>query len=212
MRVLQSATGSNRYGEIPDYDGVITDLSKRKAAAKTLITQANSVQISKIFDYYNLPINDQNKKATCPFPQHKNGRESSASFYYYPETNSFWCFGCKTGTKCCDFVAALDQSTKLKSAIKIIELFGDSGIGDNTLDEQDNFTSKLILMLEFSSCVRKFRQRFSDEKSESFIEKLSGIFDELNEKHALNNDAMIFVIDTLKNKINKYEQYKIWVI
>lgn len=36
----------------------------------------------------------RNWKALCPLPEHD---EKSASFYVYPETNSFYCFGCLRG-------------------------------------------------------------------------------------------------------------------
>lgn len=36
----------------------------------------------------------------CPLPGHD---DSSASFYVYPETKSFWCFGCQRGGDVIDF-------------------------------------------------------------------------------------------------------------
>lgn len=36
----------------------------------------------------------------CPLPGHD---DSSASFYVYPKTKSFWCFGCQRGGDVIDF-------------------------------------------------------------------------------------------------------------
>lgn len=64
---------------------------------KELIKKANTVPLINIFKKYNISLSDQERKSRCPFPSHNGGRESSASMFYYPDTNSFFCFGCRKG-------------------------------------------------------------------------------------------------------------------
>src|ERR1700684_4389287 len=72
---------------------------------KELIKKANSVPLPTILKHYGHHIDAYNRYIICPFSFHKGGRENGGSFCYYPDTNTFWCFGCKTGTTPVSFVS-----------------------------------------------------------------------------------------------------------
>ena len=87
-----------KYGKLSWNDNLID---------KNIFAKANSSNLLNIFNYYNIDIDSYNNKIICPF--HKNGQEQSASFYYYPSTNSFHCFGCKVSGQAVDFVSLYED-------------------------------------------------------------------------------------------------------
>lgn len=204
MCSLQNSTRTIGSSETPGETGDIAASFTGKDYYRDLINRANTVPLKKIFKHYRLRLDENNKKIVCPFSFHKGGRESSGSFYFYPQTNTFWCFGCKTGVAGCDLVAGLENCGKVKAAIKILELFDSDADDDNIFDKQ-NFSQKLEIMMEFSNLVRKFLHENIDNKSRVFIEHICSVYDELNLKHKdLSNEALRHVVDQLKEKINSY--------
>ena len=169
---------------------------------KELINRANSVPITYIFKHYGIRLNETTNKIVCPFPSHKSGRENTPSLKFYPHTNSFWCFGCNVGRGCCDFVAAMEAISKAKAAYKIIETFNDiSSIEDI---DQVNYSERLEIMLGFSNFVREFRQSNFKQSSDKFIEDICAVYDSLNIKHDLSNDALKSIVEQLKNEIDSF--------
>ncbi len=202
MRNLSSANGSFSYGETSWEDGDSPDSIARKKY-QDLIGKANSVPIIKVFSLYSLRLDEVNRKITCPFKSHKGGRESTASFYYYPHTNTYWCYGCKQGSHPVDFVTYMDGCTRVKAAKKILEKFN-SDIDPDLFVDKNDFHESLKIMLTFSNFVRDFRYNFSDEKSTKFIEQNCQMYDNITTKHNLNNEALKLVVDRLIENINKY--------
>jgi hypothetical protein len=170
---------------------------------RELIQRANSVPLVSVFRYYGLRLDASNRKITCPFPSHQGGRERTASFLYYPQTNTFWCFGCKIGVAACDFVAMMDNTTKLNAAYKILELFNADALDGEEIDRQ-NFSERLEIMLDFSTVIRTFRQINMDQDSFNFIERMCETYDAINLKHKLNNEALRSVVQQLKDKISSF--------
>lgn len=66
-----------------------------------LFDAANSVSINQIYEAYAGSIPPQYGNAKCPFQGHD---DSTASLHLYPDTNTFYCFGCKKGKTPVDFV------------------------------------------------------------------------------------------------------------
>ena len=203
MRNLPNTDGSNGYSTTPRKTGSFTEAFEGDGY-RELIEKANAVSLQSLLKLYGITVDECNRKIVCPFPSHKGGRESTPSFYYYPQTNTFWCFGCKIGVGCCDFVAAKDKISKPRAAQKIIDLF-------NLKIDQINIKNNLLftdetldLLLEFSTLVRDFRDVNKDEKAFLFIEEICCAFDTINLKHNLNNSALKFLIDKLKLKIISY--------
>jgi len=177
MRSIQNSTGPISSSETPGEAGDFAAPFTGKEYYHDLIDRANTVPLIKLFKYYGLRLDDHNRRIICPFSSHQGGRESSGSFYFYPQTNTFWCFGCKTGVAPCDLVAGLDNSNKVKAAI----------------------------MMEFSTIVREFSQANPDQKSHSFIEYICSVYDDLNLKHKdFSNEALRRVVDQLKEEISSY--------
>ena len=171
---------------------------------KDLILKANSVNFLDIFKKYNVRIDAINNKTVCPFPFHKGGRESTASFYFYPKTNTFWCFGCKTGTTCCDFVSNMEKINKLIAANHILNQFKTNENYLNINEDQD-FEEKFMIIKSFSLNIREFISFYNDEQSLFFIEEIAQTFDKLIDKYPnLSNDALQSVIKKLNFKIKEY--------
>lgn len=205
MCELSSINRSISNSETLWTDRNITENSTRKELYFNLIKKANSVPIIKLFKYYGLALNEYNHKTICPFSFHQGGHERSPSFYFYPKTNGFWCFGCKTGSQCCDLVANLDKISKVEAALKIINLFNDDVDEDAILVDRNDFTEKLKIMLDFSDTVREFRKNNIKAEGYIFIENICQVYDAINLKHNFDNKALRSVVEQLKEKINCYE-------
>lgn len=202
MRLLSGRKGHESYGEIQWEDGNTETSFTVSSESESLIRRANSISFLEIFRYYNLSLDNDNLKSTCPFLKHKGGRENSASFYFYPETNSFHCFGCNSGRSTCDFVSIFDSISKFEAAQKIIELFGDSE-SQLLIDDSDNHSNKIIILNSFSSYIRDiYIKNLGNQSAISNIEKIISLFDKLNDKYDLSDDALESSILKLKLKID----------
>lgn len=167
-----------------------------------LIEQANSVELSKLFDIFNVKLSSISRKIKCPFPSHSGGKEHSPSFFYYPDTNSFYCFGCKRGglsSHSVEFVSFMKEINKFDAADFIISHFNHG----NAIVY--NKTAQISKHIEFSDAVFNFREIYKDEKSFLFIEEISKAYDILNDKYVLNDEALDTMIKLLKAKIDAYK-------
>lgn len=169
-----------------------------------LINRANSVPLIKVLRHYGIRLDPYNRKTTCPFKSHKGGRESTPSFYFYPDTNSFYCFGCKAKSRPCDFVAGMDNCTKVQAAHKLLQLFESDVDEDNIFDRTD-FAERLKIMLDFSEAVREFYQTYSAAEARVYVEGACQKYDTLNLKHKFDNEALRSVVDQLKVYITLYK-------
>lgn len=173
-----------------------------------MIHQADTVPLHKILRHYGIRLDEINRKAVCPFNSHKGGRESSPSFYYYPETNSFYCFGCSKGGKHAHgakFVAWMDNTNEYLAAHKIVEMFSSDVDESIILDDPTNFSERLKIMMDFSNSVREFRHLYQNDKSEQFIDGIAAVYDAMNVKHDLNNEALASMVEQLKIKMSNYQ-------
>jgi len=204
MCKLQDTTRSDSNIESQWEDRDFTKTFTGNSYNKDLIKKVDTISIVNIFKNYGLRLNEYNIKSICPIPTHKGGRESTASFYYYAHTNTFYCFGCQKGGGCCDFVAAMDRISKISAAYKILELFGDD-VSDEDFTQED-FSVKFEMMRKFSDTVREFYQEHFDKKAFDFIEKICWIYDNLNAKHKdnLTNEALSKIVNNLIFQIKSY--------
>lgn len=208
MRELSNTNRSDGYGETPGETGSSSKPSSGKVFYQDLIRQANTVPIINVFKHYGVRVSEHMLKTICPFKTHKGGRESTPSFYYYPNTNSYWCFGCKNGHSVSDFVAEMDGITKAKAAYKILSLFKDS-VGEEELLSVPDAAERLEIMLSFSDTVYDFRQSHFEEKDHVFIENICMVYDDLYSKHnsktkKLDNAALRTIVERLKDKVKIY--------
>jgi hypothetical protein len=212
MRDVPDTTGFNGYGETSWETGDSAKTSPGKVFYQDLINKANTVPLSQILRHYGVCVQSVQCNVVCPFKSHKSGRENSGSFVYYPNTNSFRCYGCQTGhpnAHGCEFIAAMDGISRVQAAHKIIELFSNSVSDIYEILDVQNYSETLEIMLDFSNTVREFRQSHFDEKSQAFIERMCLVYDDVYVKHhtktkKLSNDAIRRMIQLLKEKINIY--------
>jgi len=205
---ISSKTGSDCYGTSSVENRGIAESFTRKNYYKELIDLADTVPLLKIFKYYNIRCNSHSFQMRCPFKSHKGGRESTPSFHYYHETNSFNCFGCRKGgnfAHASHFVAAMEDITTAAAANKIILIFKDD-LDNNKIDNDlfDNFDEQMNLMLEFSNYIRNFHDTYSTDDARAYIEKICMVYDKFSSKFKLNNKALKSLISQLKEVINLY--------
>jgi len=192
MRKLSSESRSFSNGETSWEDGD----SGFSTEIKRLIDTANTVPMVKLFHYYSLKLNEHQRKITCPFPFHQNGREKTPSFYFYPKTNTYFCFGCKKGSTVVDLVSNMENISAEKASNKIIDIFN-SDIDENVVFNRESFDEKLLIMMDFSNAVREFRIKNYSNEAQNFIENICRIYDDLNSKFSLNNDALRELVQNL---------------
>lgn len=211
MCPLSNTARSDCHSQTSSEVGDITAAFTGKDHYQNLIDLASTVPLVKIFKHYAVHYNDMHYKITCPFKSHKGGRESTASFKYYSETNSFCCFGCRTGgpfAHAPHFVAAMDGISLVKAAVKVLELFKDN-VGDV---DDDNYLSpvdadgRLKIMMDFSNTVRDFYQTYATEEARVYVERACEAYDQINLRHkSLDNEALFRTVEQLKDYINHYK-------
>jgi hypothetical protein len=208
MRDLPNSAGSFGYGETSGETGDNATPASGKAFFKDLIRRANTVPMVRVFKFYGVRVDSVHNKSVCPFKSHKGGRENTASFKYYEDTNSFYCFGCKVGgqqSHACEFIAAMDGISRAKAAYKILSLF-ESDIDDTAeVFDGQNLSEQLEIMMDFANSVREFRKVYLDKESQDFIEKRCEVYDELNAKRVMDNETLRSVVEHLKEQINFYK-------
>ena len=179
MQPLPSRNGSIDYGEERGDFGDASSSSERREHFAELIAKANTVPLPEVMRKYGFLVDAYNRKIPCPFKFHQNGNERTASFWYYPDTNSFYCFGCKSSRSPSDFVALYDDISRSKAASKIIESFS----GDVSEDWEVSFNSQeqQELVIAFSNTIRSAIRDCPDNLIG--IEMITGAFDMITEKH-----------------------------
>lgn len=208
MRSISNSTGSDSKSEtLWENRGIADAFTGDKFFKNDTIKKANSIPIDLIIRYYGTNINKQNKKAICPFKSHKGGRENSPSFYLYPDTNSFNCFGCSNGGGPVEFVSIIEHLPKNRAALKILEVFGDN-FDESFYDslDQTNFSEQLEIMMKFSNEVREFRRIYIDIESCNFIENICHTYDDICFKHELSNEALQELTGKYLRKIDLYKK------
>jgi DNA primase len=187
MHKLSNSTGPDSSSETSGDNRSVEAVASAKQFYKELIAKANSVSIKSLFKIYGVRVDEHNKKANCPFPSHN---DKTPSFLYYPETNSFYCHGCKAGTRPVDFIVHMEGLARARAAARVMELCGQDADADNEFESID-YGERLEIIMEFSNFVREFIQANSEnEVAITYIEKVTAIFDQMNSKHKLDNSTM----------------------
>lgn len=169
-----------------------------KSDRQNIINQANTIPILRATEYYGHRIDDYNRRIRCPF--HKGGNEKTPSFWVYPETNSFHCFGCKASGKIVDFVAKSESITKLEASIFCIEKWG-SFLKTDVDDFKE--TKENQYLIDFSIFVRNFLNQ--NPASLEYVEKLTFGFDQIRQKYRLDDHKLLILIDKIKKRIESFE-------
>ena len=198
MQPIPNKAGTSSNIEPSWEDGGFGGNSSASQNLNDLFERANSVSILDIFKYYGKKCN--NNKMICPFLHHKGGKEGTPSFNVFPETNSFFCFGCQTGGRPSDFVHYMDSINKVEAANKIIKHFNFSNSLCFDITEYHHAES-FEEMISFSNFIRDCHQKYPENYS--FFEEALSTFDNLYEKYSLDCE-----LESLKQLINKLK-YKI---
>jgi len=198
MHSLQNSNRPVSIGEafIKDRDIGVDD----KDSTKVLIKQANSVDLLTVFRHYGINV-DEYTKCICPFSFHSN--EKTASFKYYKNTNSFFCFGCKSGGGPVNFVALYEDVPRSEAASRISQKFHiDPNI---SIRDTSDFVDRQRLLLEFSELIRNFIfDNLDDKHALEYSEKVGLIFDTINLRHNLDNAGLRSLIKKLQIKLEQY--------
>lgn len=194
MRTLSIESRSNNSSETSGENSIASANNERFTK---LINQANSVDIELIFQYYGVNLDKHNKKTTCPFLKHKRGSEKTPSLYFYPETNSFYCFGCRTGTRPIDFVSEINNISKIDAAYQIIEMFNTEAIELVKRPTKNNLDIGIII--DFSSYIRELlKKNIDNDDNFKKIEEASIFFDKMLLKYPeMDNEAVNILIEKI---------------
>lgn len=187
MRDILYTTGPIDYGEEP---GETRDSpTPAQKSGQELKARANAVPILSVFKWRGVHISAYNPQTRCPFKSHKGGQENRPSFRYYPDTNSFNCFGCHRGGGPVEFIMHMDGIEKMDAAVKILDEFEDK-VDEDFIFEAQNMPERTEIMAEFSSAVQEFRQNHEGEHAFQFIEYLCWVYDRTNLNHKYDNDSL----------------------
>lgn len=204
MHTLSNQTRRDSQSTARSQTGSLqSSIEAQQFSIKDLIRKANLIPLPLLLLHYGLKIDEFNRKLICPFPTHQNGHESTPSFNFYPETNSFWCFGCKTGQRAVDFVIHKENISPYQAAKKILELWGSEiFFNELVLEQAPNYQERLEILLEFSSHIRERMQTANGNKEEiDCIEQITFSFDRMNEKYSLDNAKLQQLVNELKGRL-----------
>lgn len=166
------------------------------------IDKANTASLLDILYAYKLKIDNLNHKICCPFPFHKNGQERSASFWYYPDTNSFFCYGCKSGGTSVDFVAVYEDITRYQASLLINNEYVTD---DSIISEKSINYSKIYL--GFSHSIREFIiSHVGSTKALAHAEQMCIAFDTLRHKYILDPDGLEMLVAKLQDKLQLFQE------
>jgi len=162
------------------------------------IDKANKISLLDLLNKYNLKIDPYNKKACCPF--HSGGRERTPSFYFYEDTNSFFCFGCKVSGGPVDFLA---MSAKITQYAAAQALLNDYSV---VFEADEKSFNDSVYILEFSNAMREFIIKHNKRpEAIKFAEKNAEAFDFIRNKHSLEEKDLSKLLEKIKNKLENYE-------
>lgn len=164
-----------------------------------IIKQANTVKFTQVCKHYGIDIDQYNVKIQCPFKFHK---DSSPSFQYYPDTNSFYCWGCKNSGYAVNFVALLENISKSEAAKKILDNF-ESNVTDTLSFTKSKEEEELHL--KFSFIVREFIKNNDTPEALEFIDQITKWFDMFTQNHTVEPDGLKHIISSVEKRIKEYE-------
>jgi hypothetical protein len=205
MRSIPNSTRSTSSSKTLGEAGSFTEDIAGQDDYKAIVSKANSVPLTRLFKYYGLRLSESNQYIVCPFKSHKGGRENSASFKYYAPTNTYHCFGCKAGVDPVSFVMNMENISYSRAARKIVEEFSED-IDEGIVFEYENSSETLEIMADFSTHVREFREKFKSPEAFLYIEEVCKMFDDLNLRRNMDNEALKWIVDLLKMRIQAYDE------
>lgn len=202
MHSLSNRTKSDSNSE-PQNDAWSIKSNVGTNFVKEQIKQANTVPIILLLNAYGIKVSPQTKHICCPFSSlHNKGKDRTPSFTIYTHTNSFWCFGCKTGSSCVDFVINLKGLKPLAAAQEIIAIANGAHIDPFEFSSLD-FSEKMETLMNFATRIRQTMNEQSNQKDINFLEEVCSVLDTLNTKYkkTMTNETLLAIVDKLIRKV-----------
>lgn len=197
MQSLSNSSKSIDRGQIQNQSG--NDRDGYSNAWKKLATEANSVDLLTVLTSYGLQLDKYHSKCICPLHN-----ENTPSFYYYKDTNSWYCFGCKKGGSATHFVSRIEDISIAKAADKLLGEFSPGVFATSTTSD---YLERQDIVFGFSNLIRKFIQAHTDNPNAfQFVERLTLIFDALVAKHNLSNDGLKLIIKRLEKQLGEFKE------
>ena len=205
MFPISGSTGRTGVIEASGKNGSAWGSAESYNERKAIIQAAKQAPLQDIFETYDISLNKIDKKTICPFSFHA---EHSASFNFYPETNSFYCFGCKNGGGPIEFIALYEGISKDQAIKQIVNGFPVEVVQGQENHSTSDHAKQQELILKFSELIREFLQTNKDEaKALEYAEKITIIFDTVNDKNTLTNDGLEVLINKLEKTLGKFSQW-----
>jgi DNA primase len=172
---------------------------------QNVIDKANStISLINVIGLY-VNVDDHTRKICCPFQSHNGGNERTPSLYIYLETNSYFCFGCKSYGRVCDFYAAMENITPYVAALRLL---------DNlcaTVDINDRGFTYDKEVLEFSSMIRNFLMHHpNNAEALKYAENLCVAFDALRDKHSQEEMNFNKLFLKINSKLREFKCYQVF--
>lgn len=196
------STGPDSSSEKPSDFGFTESNVNSKQFYQELIASGNRISLQIIFNKYGVRANEHMKSCSCPFPNHN---DKTPSFLYYPETNSFYCHGCKVGGLPVNFVANMENISKPRAASKILEEFDSDSDFVGVLGSASSYAERLELLVDFGNFAREIHQSFDAQILAQF-RKLSAVFDRMNARYNISNEALKFLSEKIKERYDLFLQ------
>lgn len=194
MHTISGTTGSVSDSKASWQDGY--------TGRDSQIDLARSVSLLEIFRAYDVEITEYNRKCICPLHQ-----ENTASFYYYKDTNSFYCFGCQKSGGPIEFVSGIEGISKEIATKKLLSDFEPNP--DFSKKVPSDVFEKQKLFLTFSGIIREFiLEHKNEEGAFEYADNICKEFDKINNKHKdkINIIGIKYIIDELKEKLYRWQQ------
>jgi len=109
-------------------------------------------------DYSKASSAEFSYRLRCPFPKHSGGTERTASCFISHNQESFFCFGCNTGSNAIDFIIALEEVPyyrALEIAASIADISGnEDGISVRKRRRRNPEETMFFYMFKSSEVIR----------------------------------------------------------
>lgn len=177
-----------------------------------LIQKVNSLMhLQSVFEQYNLVLEQiysqtgWTRRCVCPFPDHK---DASPSFGYNSLEDRFNCFGCGRNGKAVEFIAYMEDRSKLSVAKEIISGLS-SGYESITPIERFDFIKLGKILFDFADIIRDFKKKHKCETATKYAEAVTWNLDVYLRKHVPYNTIILYDLEArifkLKEQIELYE-------
>ncbi|MDP2683534.1 MAG: CHC2 zinc finger domain-containing protein [bacterium] len=218
MSILSNRPGADGYCFLSGKDSNIENSVGWEAKIDSpnieyqLIQLANSrISLHSILIQYNLIFeqsyssNGWTHKCSCPFTDH---RDSKPSFGYNSLEDRFNCFGCHRGGRAVEFIAFIENKSKISAARGLISNISLEEICNSNVISFD-YKRLDCLLFSYADSIREFKrsQGFSPRAVE-YSNAITWNLDVYLRKHAADNSI---ILDDLDARITKLrEQLKLY--